>query len=657
MANHVMNFEGVQLANVKLLTMHDPEEVWSEHFCTVCERFLHSAALLGMDAFLGCQIQKDLEGKYRASVFSSAGAKVTKKDYQWMFEGCADVSEGISTDACEGKGEEKGEKGLLTKGKDLFWEKSRKIYVIEKAPYSDEDRHSEKYGQEFGLHQAGFLDCMRESGAAMRILAGTDRDEGQGVILLSMAEEMTLKMRAVLSLSLPKTVVREVIASDSFSPRANWLPMGCLKMGMLGLLELKRAELNEEEENRMMEEALGEEKFVLDDDYFLDENLPERRIGKDSSIDELELSVRAYNCLKRAGINTVGVLLSLSDEDFAKIRNLGKKATDEIKSKLTELGFDKAAVATADQAQAFCPASADPKPSSADRLQELIGLDNVKEQVKKITAFAKMKRDMKERGQGNMNLALNMEFIGNPGTAKTTVARILANIFHEIGLLPYGEVLEVGRADLVAGYVGQTADKVKSVFQKARGKVLFIDEAYSLVENRRGDYGDEAITTIVQEMENHRDETIVIFAGYPDEMEEFFSINPGLRSRVPFQISFADYSAEELVQITKLEAEKHGFSIAEQAVGVVADLCREIVGQRVAGNGRFCRNLVEEAILNYADRVYGGDGDFEHAEDDAKDNAKDNATGLEEKDFVLMEIDFPATGKVTAPKESLRIGF
>ena len=162
-------------------------------------------------------------------------------------------------------------------------------------------------------------------------------------------------------------------------------------------------------------------------------------------------------------------------------------------------------------------------------------------------------------------MVLNMEFIGNPGTAKTTVARITAGILHEIGLLPTSELVEVGRADLVAKYTGQTADKVKEVFQKAKGKLLFIDEAYALTDCWENSYGDEAISTIVQEMENNREDTVVIFAGYPDKMNEFFSRNPGLRSRVPFTIRFSDYSAEEMAQIVEAEAKKRGFSLMPEA--------------------------------------------------------------------------------------------
>ena len=155
---------------------------------------------------------------------------------------------------------------------------------------------------------------------------------------------------------------------------------------------------------------------------------------------------------------------------------------------------------------------------------------------------------------------MHMVFTGNPGTAKTTVARLFAQIMKENGLLPVGDLIEVGRADLVGKYVGWTAPTVKAKFAAAKGSVLFIDEAYSLVDDKDGLFGDEAINTIVQEMENQRDDTVVIFAGYPDKMEQFLKKNPGLRSRIAFHIPFEDYKPAELLDIFTLMAKKQKLS-------------------------------------------------------------------------------------------------
>ena len=242
-----------------------------------------------------------------------------------------------------------------------------------------------------------------------------------------------------------------------------------------------------------------------------------------------------------------------------------------------------------------------------DELQALVGIKTAKDQVKKILAFAKMRKAMEEKGEQLEPITLNMEFVGNPGTAKTTVARIVAGLLKEIGIVKTGEFIEVGRADLVAQYVGQTAPMVQNVFQRAKDGVLFIDEAYSLLEEGSGGFGDEAINMIVQEMENNRKDIIVIFSGYPDEMDEFFLRNPGLRSRVPFRVRFDDYTTDELANICELEAGKRGFLTDINAKAFIKEICASSAKNVENGNGRYCRNLVERAVLNFALRNYRGD--------------------------------------------------
>jgi SpoVK/Ycf46/Vps4 family AAA+-type ATPase len=175
---------------------------------------------------------------------------------------------------------------------------------------------------------------------------------------------------------------------------------------------------------------------------------------------------------------------------------------------------------------------------------------------------------------------MHMVFTGNPGTAKTTVARLFARIMRENGLLSRGHLVEVGRSDLVGKYVGWTAPAVQKKFKEASGGVLFIDEEYSLATENAGSFGEEAINTIVQEMENRRDELVVIFAGYPDEMEKFLQSNPGLRSRIAFHVPFADYGTEELCQIAKYQASKLELRLTDDAVEKVSEFYLEELADR-----------------------------------------------------------------------------
>lgn len=196
-----------------------------------------------------------------------------------------------------------------------------------------------------------------------------------------------------------------------------------------------------------------------------------------------------------------------------------------------------------------------------------------------------------------------MIFTGNPGSAKTTVARLLAQILKQEGILSSGAFVEVGRQDLVGKYVGWTAPTVSRKFREASGGVLFIDEAYSLVEDHAS-YGDEAINTIVQEMENHREDVIVIFAGYPERMREFLDKNEGLRSRVAFHIDFPDYNAEELWGIMQLMAKKHGVKLDKAVREKCIETFKVACTHEEFGNGRFVRNMFEQATMNQAQRIF-----------------------------------------------------
>ena len=246
---------------------------------------------------------------------------------------------------------------------------------------------------------------------------------------------------------------------------------------------------------------------------------------------------------------------------------------------------------------------AEPEEDPMETLQNLIGLDTIKKDVKELIDFVKVQKARKEAGLKSVPVSLHLVFTGNPGTGKTTVARIIAKLYQQIGVLAKGQLIEVDRSGLVAGYVGQTAIKTQEQIGKALGGVLFIDEAYALNDRDRGGFGDEAINTIVQEMENHRDDVIVIFAGYPEPMKEFLAKNPGMSSRVAFNVDFDDYTVGELCEITKLIASKKNLVITDKALEKLRRNYELASLEEGYGNGRYVRNAIEEAEMNLAQRV------------------------------------------------------
>ena len=239
-------------------------------------------------------------------------------------------------------------------------------------------------------------------------------------------------------------------------------------------------------------------------------------------------------------------------------------------------------------------------------LMSMVGLDDAKKIICQAIDFHKMQKFLLNQDITRERPAQHMVFTGNPGTAKTTAARLFARIMRENELLSSGHIVEVGRADLVGKYVGHTAPLVQQSFRRAKGGVLFIDEAYSLVDGGDGNFGDEAINTIVQEMENHRDEVVVIFAGYPDKMELFLDRNPGLRSRIAFHVPFPDYTTEELCEIAELVAMEKGMRLAEDAKEKLADIFETAREEEDYGNGRFVRSTIEKAMMAQASRIVKG---------------------------------------------------
>ena len=250
-----------------------------------------------------------------------------------------------------------------------------------------------------------------------------------------------------------------------------------------------------------------------------------------------------------------------------------------------------------------------PKGSAYDELMEMIGLDEAKKVIRQALDYYKAQKIFADKGMTLDRPAMHMIFTGNPGTARTSVARLFAKIMRDNGLLSKGHLVEVGRGDLVGKYVGWTAPAVQKKFRDAKGGVLFIDEAYSLADEKDGSFGDEAINTIVQEMENHRDDVVVIFAGYPDKMERFLQKNPGLRSRIAFHVPFADYNTKDLCEIARLIAKKKGLTLSEDACGKLEDVFDAARSEADFGNGRYVRNVIEQAKMAQATRLLSMDLD------------------------------------------------
>lgn len=238
-----------------------------------------------------------------------------------------------------------------------------------------------------------------------------------------------------------------------------------------------------------------------------------------------------------------------------------------------------------------------------DELHSLIGLMDVKKELNQLINFVRLQSIRKERGLHVPTISLHMVFTGNPGTGKTTVARLMSKILYELGYLSKGHLVETNRAGMVAGYLGQTAIKTEEIVRRAIGGVLFIDEAYTLAAN--DEYGQEAIDTLLKLMEDYRDNLVVIVAGYPALMKSFIDSNPGLASRFNKYIAFRDYDKEELLQIFEYYCAKSSYRVA----GDGEALLREHIGQLLAnkdesfGNARTMRNIFEQSIAFQANRI------------------------------------------------------
>ena len=235
-------------------------------------------------------------------------------------------------------------------------------------------------------------------------------------------------------------------------------------------------------------------------------------------------------------------------------------------------------------------------------LDTYIGLGEVKREVNNLINMATVFKRREEMGLPNADFSLHMVFTGNPGTGKTTIARLMARIYRSLGILSKGQLVEVDRSGLVAGYVGQTAIKTSKVIEKALGGVLFIDEAYALNGRSENDFGQEAIDTILKAMEDHRDDLVVIVAGYTELMDKFIHSNPGLESRFNRFLLFEDYTPEEMFEIFKMRCGK-GYVLAPEAEPLVRDYIAEESADPSFGNARGVRNLFEHILVAQNNRL------------------------------------------------------
>jgi len=319
---------------------------------------------------------------------------------------------------------------------------------------------------------------------------------------------------------------------------------------------------------------------------------------KSPSSSTIAISADAASVLSRVG----------NEEPARIIADLVTKHFGEVAT--TKLSMAKTPTETSSQESPAAEVTAETLQKAMGELNSLIGLDGVKDQIAKLMNMHEANNIREKQSLPRIPVGLHLVFTGSPGTGKTTVARIVAQMYQAIGLLPGGQLVEVDRSTLVAGYVGQTALKVQEAINKARGGVLFIDEAYALSADRGAGYGDEAISTLVKAMEDQRDSLAIIVAGYEEPMKEFIASNQGLKSRFQNTIPFADYKTSELLDIFKVIASGYKITLNDEVIKAIEKYFDEVKPSGEMGNARYVRNLFEKMYLNLSNRA-ASDGNIE----------------------------------------------